>query len=82
MHTKIHDDRFRHSSNIKVIASEVSQAAVLVLPMGRIKYVTEMASDSMVYMALYEDWFRHSNNTKFTALIICESAMLILLMGV
>jgi hypothetical protein len=34
--TKFHDDRFRHSSNIKVITSIVCEAAVLVLQMGGI----------------------------------------------
>jgi hypothetical protein len=36
MHTEIDDDRFRHSSNIKVITSEIWDTAVLVLLMGGI----------------------------------------------
>jgi hypothetical protein len=31
IHTKFHDDRFRNSSNIKVISSTVREAVLLVL---------------------------------------------------
>jgi hypothetical protein len=34
--TKLHDDQFRHASNIEVITSKISEVAVLVLPMGEI----------------------------------------------
>jgi hypothetical protein len=36
IHTKFHDDRFRHSSNIAVIIWTIWEAAVLVLLMGQI----------------------------------------------
>jgi hypothetical protein len=36
IHAKFYDNRFRRSSNIKVIISTMSEAAVLVLLMGRI----------------------------------------------
>jgi hypothetical protein len=36
IHTKFHEDWFRHSDNINVIASKIGEAAVLVLLMGRI----------------------------------------------
>jgi hypothetical protein len=35
MHTKFHDDRFGHSSNVKGITSTIWEAAVLVLLMER-----------------------------------------------
>jgi hypothetical protein len=36
MRTKFHDDRFMHSSNIKVITSRIWEVAVLVLLVGGI----------------------------------------------
>jgi hypothetical protein len=34
IHTKFHDDRFKHSSNIQIINSTISEAALLILLMG------------------------------------------------
>jgi hypothetical protein len=36
IHTKLNDDRFRHSSNVEVITATILEAAVLVLLMGGI----------------------------------------------
>jgi hypothetical protein len=51
IHTKIHEDWFRHSGNIKVITSTTWKAAVLVL---LIIYAFEMTSDAMAYTSKYQ----------------------------
>jgi hypothetical protein len=51
--TKFRDDRFRYSSNIKVITSTILKASVLVLLIGEfVTYTTEVASLSMIYQVL------------------------------
>jgi hypothetical protein len=60
--TKLHDDRFRHSSNIEVITSKISEAAVLVLPMGDIYEV--LCCDGRrwhhIHISFHKGQFRHS----------------------
>jgi hypothetical protein len=49
MHTSIHDDRFRHSSKIKVIIATTFEAALLVLLMGRfMEHNIEMGLGAMI----------------------------------
>jgi hypothetical protein len=58
---------FRHSSNIKFITSNISDAAALVLLIeGFTKYAVEMTLDDMIYigMKFYDHQFRHSSNIK------------------
>jgi hypothetical protein len=51
IHTRIHDNWFRHSSNIKVVTLTISEAALLVLLMGGIYEVAiEVASCGMIYI--------------------------------
>jgi hypothetical protein len=60
--TKWHEDGYRRSSNIKVFASEISEAVMLVLLMGGIYEVH--CCDGLrcinIYAKLHTHWFRHS----------------------
>jgi hypothetical protein len=66
IHTKFHEDWFGHSGNIKVIASTIWEAAVLVLLMGAIYEVRYL--DGLrwhdVRTEFHEDWLGHSGNIK------------------
>jgi hypothetical protein len=49
IHSKFHDNRLRHSSNINVITATILEAAILLLPMrGFMKYTVETASCGMI----------------------------------
>jgi hypothetical protein len=51
MHTKLHDDTFRHSSNIKVILLIISQVALLlVLKGGIFKDAIEIVPGDMIHV--------------------------------
>jgi hypothetical protein len=57
-HIKFHDDRFRHSSNIKGIISTACEAVVLVLLMGGISYVAlEMGSGGIIYITKFHEYW-------------------------
>jgi hypothetical protein len=64
IHIKFHGDRFRHSSNIKVIASTIAEAVVLVLLMGG-NYEVRRWDDFRchdTYIEIHDDRFWHSSN--------------------
>jgi hypothetical protein len=83
IHNKFHGNLFRHSSNIKVITSTNSDAAVLVLLMGMIYEVR--CADGLrwhdIHTKFHSDLFRHSGNIKVITITISEAVVLVLLMG-
>jgi hypothetical protein len=66
MHTKSHADWFGHSNNIKVIASIMYAAAVLVLLMWVLYEVHSWdgLKRQDVCTKFHDDWFRHSSNIR------------------
>jgi hypothetical protein len=51
IHTKFHDDRFRHPSNIKIITLRVGRTAtLLLLREGFMKYTAEIVSDEIMHI--------------------------------
>jgi uncharacterized membrane protein YvlD (DUF360 family) len=83
IHTKFHNDRFKHSSNIKGIASIIWEAIVLALLMSGIYDVRRwngfMSHD--ILTKFHKDWYRRSSNIKGITSIIWEAIVLVLLMG-
>jgi hypothetical protein len=62
IHIKIYDDRFKHSSNIKVIATTICKASVLVLLMG-VVHDTCLRWHNL--QSTFQDYpFRNSSNIK------------------
>jgi hypothetical protein len=79
IHTKFYKNWFGHSGNIKVVASTIWEAAVLVLLMWKIYDVCDW--DVMTYAyQVHNPWFRLSSNVKNIKSTIWEAAVLVLLM--
>jgi hypothetical protein len=83
IHNNFHDNLFRHSSNIKVTTSTISEAAVLILLMGMIYEIR--FGDGLrwhdVDTIFHSDLLRHSGNIKVITTTISEDVVLVLLMG-
>jgi hypothetical protein len=62
--TTCHDDRLRHSSNLKVITSTAREASVLVILMGMIYEVCRRVGFRWhdAHTKFHNDHFRHSSN--------------------
>jgi uncharacterized membrane protein YjgN (DUF898 family) len=80
MNTKFYNVRLRYSSDIKVIASTICEAAVLVLLMGGF---CVSCLDGLRYhdmnTKIYNVRLRYSSDIKVIASTICEAAVLVLL---
>jgi hypothetical protein len=82
-YTKFHEDRFRHSSNIKVTASTSWEVAWLVLLQGIYEvWWWGILGWHDIPTKIHDVRFRHSSNIKVTTSTIWEAAELVLLMGV
>jgi hypothetical protein len=64
----LHDSQLRHSNNIKVITSTVSEAGVLVLEMGGIYeiYHCDSLKWNDIHPKFLDNEFRQSSITKIT----------------
>jgi hypothetical protein len=63
---KFHDDPFSHSSTIKIIASKIWEAAMLVLLMGGIYEVCRCDNNWLhdIHPKFHENLYRRSSNIK------------------
>jgi hypothetical protein len=80
--TKLCEDWFGHSSNIKVTTSTIWEAVVLVLLMGGTYDVCR--SDDLrrhdIHTEFLDDHFKYASNIKWITLTIWKSIVLVLLM--
>jgi hypothetical protein len=84
IHTKFHKDWFKHSSNIKVIISTISEASMLVLLMGGIYDAHPW--NGLRWLDIHTSFHDYefitgSSNIKVITYIIWKAAMLALLRG-
>jgi hypothetical protein len=74
--------RFRHWHNIKVIASTIWEAAMLVLLKWGTHEIWRWDGLTLlnIHTKFHDDWFRRSSNNKLMTATIWEAVILVLLM--